>query len=179
MPTEPASGKGRPTPKRSVARGQRRGPAGPPPRTRKEAAKRRQAEAKAKRAATRQGMRSGDVSKLPPQLADPERVFVRDVVDARRCFGALLLPSIVVNLAAMIPVPAVRAVATTLWFAMFVMAITDSVQLGFRIRRALRGRYPSGTRNSTRSLVLYGVSRGTLPRRFRMPRARVALGADI
>ncbi|MFN2625838.1 MAG: DUF3043 domain-containing protein [Mycobacteriales bacterium] len=170
-------GKGRPTPKRSAARGQRRTATGPPPRTRKEAAARRSAEVKARRSESRRAMRTGDVRKLPPALARPERVFVRDVVDARRNFGALLLPSLAMNLiAAFVPVPAVRALATVAWLGLFVLSVGDSFALGAHVRRALRKRYPDGTDERTRTLVMYGASRGTLPRRFRLPPPRVAIG---
>ena len=174
------AGKGRPTPKRSEARGGRRGPAGPPPRTRKEAAARRAAEAKSRRSEARQAIRRGDVSKLPGRLASPERVFVRDVVDARRCFGPLLLASLAVNvLAAFVPTPAGRAVVTLVWLGLFGVALGDTIALGFVVRRALRARFPEGTQDRMSSLVLYGASRGSLPRRFRLPPPRVTVGDQV
>src|SRR5688500_10937992 len=55
-----ASGKGRPTPKRSEAQGRRQGPPPPPPTTRREAYKRMREQQATRRAQTRLGASRGD-----------------------------------------------------------------------------------------------------------------------
>ncbi len=60
-----ASGKGRPTPKRSEAQGRRQGPPPPPPTTRKEAYKRMRAQQAAQRGEVRRGAARGDEAYLP------------------------------------------------------------------------------------------------------------------
>ena len=86
-----ASGKGRPTPKRSEAQGRRQGPPPPPPTTRKEAYKRMRAQQAVRRTETRQGAARGDDAYLPARDRGPVRKLVRDVVDARRNIGSFFL----------------------------------------------------------------------------------------
>ena len=76
-----ASGKGRPTPKRTEAQGRRTGPPPPPPTTRKEAYTRMRSQQASRRVEARQGAARGDDSYLPARDRGPVRKLVRDVVD--------------------------------------------------------------------------------------------------
>src|SRR5829696_7532077 len=146
-----ASGKGRPTPKRSVAQGRRPGPPPPPPTTRKEAYKRQREQTAGRRAETRQGMARGDDSYLPARDRGPVRKLVRDVVDSRRNIGRF-----------------------------FLLLIVDSVVLSRKIKRKVAERFPNDPlAQRARGLVWYGVSRSTMIRRWRFPKPDVAVGADV
>ncbi|MFP5370266.1 MAG: DUF3043 domain-containing protein [Actinomycetes bacterium] len=174
-----ASGKGRPTPKRSEAQGRRQGPPPPPPTTRREAYTRMRAQQAASRAETRLGAARGDDSFLPARDRGPVRKLVRDIVDARWNVGSLFLATAAVALVGtFVPSLLLRNLASYLLFGFFLLLIVDSVVLGRRIKRTLAERYPDGEQ-STRGAVWYGVTRATMIRRWRFPKPDVPLGARV
>jgi hypothetical protein len=174
-----ASGKGRPTPKRSEAQGRRAGPPPPPPTTRKEAYKRMRQNQAARRAETRQGAARGDDAYLPARDRGPVRRLVRDVVDSRRNVGSFFLAIAGVALiGTIVPSLVVRNYASFLLFGFFLLLIVDSVVLGRKIKRKVTERFPDGN-YQTRGLVWYGISRATMIRRWRFPKPEVPLGADV
>ena len=126
-----ASGKGRPTPKRTEAQGRRPGPPPPPPTTRKEAYKRMRQNQAVRRAETRQGAARGDDAYLPARDRGPVRRLVRDVVDSRRNVGSFFLAIAGVALiGTIVPSLVVRNYASFLLFGFFLLLIVDSVVLG-------------------------------------------------
>ena len=170
--TAVGAGKGRPTPKRNEAQGRRTGPVPPPPATRKEAYRRQREQQKAGGPAVRGGERP-----LTARDAGPVRKLVRDVVDSRRNLGsfflaiaALLLVSLVVQNATL------QGWATIVLYAFFLVLVVDSVLLARRIKRVLAERLP---KEKARGAVWYGISRATMPRRWRYPKAEVPLGAEL
>ena len=174
-----ASGKGRPTPKRSEAQGRRPGPPPPPPTTRKEAYKRMREQNATRRAETRQGAARGDDAYLPARDRGPVRRLVRDVVDSRRNVGSFFLAIAAVALIGTIaPSLVVRNYASFLLFGFFLLMIVDSVVLSRKIKRKVAERFPDGN-HKTRGLVWYGISRATMIRRWRFPKPGVPLGADV
>jgi hypothetical protein len=173
-----ASGKGRPTPKRSEAQGRRPGPPPPPPATRKEAYKRTREQQAARRTESRRGAARGDDAYLPARDRGPVRKLVRDVVDARRNVGSFFLAIAGVALiGTVVPSLVVRNYASFLLFGFFLLLIVDSVVLSRRIKRKVTERFP-GT-EKTRGLAWYGISRATMIRRWRFPKPDVPLGADV
>jgi hypothetical protein len=166
----PSAGKGRPTPKRSEARGVRRGgPVAPPPRTRKEAAKRAREQTRAERDRVRQG------TQLLPRDAGPVRARVRDVVDGRRSIGTLMLPlALVLVLAQLSGNPVVLDLALAVWLAGIVALFTDLVLTARVLRRRLREEFPE--LGSLRGHVGYGLLRTTVFRRWRIPAPQVSPG---
>jgi hypothetical protein len=171
--------KGRPTPKRTEAQGRRPGPPPPPPTTRKEAYRRMREQQALRRTETRSGMARGEDDHLPARDRGPVRRLVRDVVDSRRNLGSLFLPvAALVLVGYFIPNPAVQSYTVFVWFLYFLLIIVDSVFLGRRIRRTVAERFP-GQPHRMRSLVWYGASRATMIRRWRFPKPRVALGAQV
>jgi hypothetical protein len=173
-----ASGKGRPTPRRSEAQGRRPGPPPPPPTTRKEAYKRMREQNAARRVETRQGAARGDDAYLPARDRGPVRKLVRDVVDSRRNVGSFFLVIAAVALIGTVaPSLLVRNYASFLLMGFFLLMIVDSVILSRRIKGKVAERFP-GTQK-TRGLVWYGISRSTMIRRWRFPKPDVALGADV
>jgi hypothetical protein len=172
-----ASGKGRPTPKRSEAQGRRPGPPPPPPTTRKEAYKRMREQQAANRANNRRAMLAGDESALPARDRGPVRKLVRDIVDARRNIGSLFLAIAGVALiGTVVPNVAIRSYATFLLFSYFLLLVVDSFVLGRRIKKTVAERFPDAR---TRGLVWYGISRSTMVRRWRFPKPDVAQGAQV
>jgi hypothetical protein len=172
-----ASGKGRPTPKRSEAQGRRPGPPPPPPTTRREAYKRLREQQAANRVNARRAALAGDETYLPARDRGPVRKLVRDLVDSRRNVGGLFLAVAAVALVGtVVPVPAVQVYATFVLFAYFLMLVADSVVLGRRIKRTVAERFPD---QSQRGVVWYGVSRATMIRRWRFPKPEVPVGAVV
>jgi hypothetical protein len=172
-----ASGKGRPTPKRTEAQGRRPGPPPPPPTTRKEAYRRMRDQQAARRSEARQGAARGDDSYLPARDQGPVKKLVRDVVDARRGIGSWFLVIAVVALVGTFAgSPMVTAYATTLLMGYLLLLVVDSVVLSRKIKKALT-RFPAGTR--TKGAVWYGISRSTMVRRWRFPKPEVQLGAQV
>jgi Protein of unknown function (DUF3043) len=173
-----AGGKGRPTPKRSVAQGRRPGPPPPPPTTRKEAYRRMRENQAARRVEGRQAAARGDDSYLPARDRGPVRKLVRDVVDSRRNVGSFFLAIAGVALiGTVVPSLAVRSYASFLLFGFFLLLIVDSVLLSRRIRKKVAERFPE--EKNTRGVIWYGISRSTMIRRWRFPKPDVALGADV
>jgi len=173
-----AGGKGRPTPKRHEAQGRRPGPPPPPPRTRKEAWKRMREQQATGRGATRAGAARGDEAALPARDRGPVRKLVRDVVDARRNAGSFfLLVAALVLLGNFLPEP-VRSYSVSLWLVFFAVMILDSVVLGRRIKKTVLERFPDQD-HRMKSLVWYGITRATMVRRWRFPKAGVPLGAKV
>ena len=174
-----AGGKGRPTPKRSVAQGRRTGPPPPPPTTRKEAYKRMRAQQAARRAESRQGMSHRDDGYLPARDRGPARKLVRDIVDSRRNVGNFFLALAVVMLVGtLVPSMAVKNYTSFVAVAYFTLLIVDSFVLGRRIKRTVADRFP-GQDHKMKGLVWYGISRSTMIRRWRFPKPEVPLGAEV
>ena len=72
----------------------------------------------------------------------------------------------------------VKALATSLWLTVLLLLIVDALVLGLRIRKLVRQQFPDTTQRM-RSLILYGVSRSTMIRRWRQPKPRVPVGNRI
>ena len=175
----PASGKGRPTPKRSEALGRRPGPPPPPPTTRKEAYKRMRAQQAAHRGDARRAAARGDDSFLPARDRGPVRKLVRDVVDSRRNVGSLFLAIAGVALVgALYPSLAVKAYSSYVLMGFFLLLVVDSVVLGRRIKGKVAERFPDGSQK-TKGVVWYGITRSTMIRRWRFPKPDVAVGAEV
>ena len=173
------TGKGRPTPKRRDAERRRGGVVTPPPATRKEAAQRVRAQGKQKRQAVKEGTRAGDTSRMMARDQGPERRLVRDIVDSRRNIGVFFLVMALVYAASIfVPSVQVRAAATSLWLTVLLLLIVDSFVLGLRIRKLVRQDFPDTTL-SMRSLVIYGITRATMVRRWRTPKPQVPVGNRI
>lgn len=176
--TPTSSGKGRPTPKRKDAQRGRRGPVAPPPANRREAARRVREQAREQRTTARQGTKAGDQRYLMGRDQGPVRALVRDLVDNRRHVGVLLLP------AALLPVVAqvtrseqILAIATTLWLATLLAAISDFVVTALVVRSRVRRDFPE--ERKMRGHILYAVVRTAQFRRFRLPKPRVGPGDPV
>ena len=170
-----ASGKGRPTPKRSEAQGRRQGPPPPPPTTRKEAYRRMRQTQAVNRVSNQRAAALGDDSALQPRDRGPVKKLVRDVVDSRRNVGSVFLFIAAIALVGtVLPSLTLRAYATYLLFLFFIAFVVDSLILARRLRRAIAEKYPN---ESAKGAVRYGITRTTMIRRWRYPRPSVDAAA--
>ena len=177
--TEHTQGKGRPTPKRRDAEKRRGGPVAPPPTNRREAAK-----AAARQAGGRPPARPGRRRQRPSDGVllkrdqGPVRRLVRDLVDARRNLGGLLMPAAAISIVSFFTKDQqVLAAISGVFVATLVGVALDTVLLSSLIRRRLRADFPD--ERNLGGHVFYGVLRSTVIRRFRMPKPRVQRGTRL
>ncbi|WP_245641173.1 DUF3043 domain-containing protein [Streptomyces megasporus] len=168
---DPQAPKGRPTPKRSEAEALRRA-AVKPPANRKEAAKRAREARRAELARQREALAGGDERYLPLRDRGPVRRYARDFVDAKWHVAEFFLP-LAVAILVMSMVPSLQNVSLLVWLGVIVMIVVDSFVTGFRLRRALRERFPDENR---RGAVAYALMRTLQMRRMRLPKPQVARG---
>ncbi|MER5885248.1 DUF3043 domain-containing protein [Streptomyces sp. NPDC001941] len=174
QPRDPEAPKGRPTPKRSEAQGQRRR-ASSAPVDRKEAMKRQREARRVDLAKQREALASGDERYLPPRDKGPVRRFVRDFVDSRFCIAEFFLPlAVVILVLSMIRVAQLQNIALLLWLGVIVLIVIDSIGIAFRLRKQLAERFPDEPR---RGAVAYGLMRTLQMRRLRLPKPQVKRGA--
>jgi hypothetical protein len=108
----------------------------------------------------------------------PVRRLVRDVVDSRRHVGVLLLPAAVLPvLAQLTGSQQLLAMATTLWLATLLAAVSDFVITSFVVRRRVRADFPDERKMAGH--IGYAVIRTAQFRRFRLPPPRVSPGDRI
>ncbi|MFF8843756.1 DUF3043 domain-containing protein [Streptomyces sp. NPDC015127] len=173
QPRDPEAPKGRPTPKRAEAQGQRRR-ASTPPQDRKEAMKRQRETRRAELAKQREALASGDERYLPARDKGPVRRFVRDFVDSRFCIAEFFLPlAVVILVLSMIRVAQLQNIALLLWLGVIVLIVIDSIGLAIRLKKQLRERFPH---EAKRGAVAYGLMRTLQMRRLRLPKPQVKRG---
>ncbi len=170
---DPQAPKGRPTPKRSEARSQRRSVANTSM-TRKDAAKRQREERRVQLERQRQALASGDERYLPARDKGPVRRFARDFIDSRFNIAEFFLPmAVVILVLSMIRVPALQNIALLLWLVVIVLIVLDSALSGFRLKKRLNERFPD---QSKRGAVAYALMRSLQMRRLRLPKPQVKRG---
>ncbi|MEU6004899.1 DUF3043 domain-containing protein [Streptomyces sp. NPDC093064] len=170
---DPQAPKGRPTPKRSEARSQRRSVANTSM-TRKDAAKRQREERRVQLERQRQALASGDERYLPARDKGPVRRFARDFVDSRFNIAEFFLPmAVVILVLSMIRVPALQNIALLLWLVVIALIVLDSAVSGFRLRKRLNERFPD---QGKRGAVAYALMRSLQMRRLRLPKPQVKRG---
>ncbi len=182
-PNGVTSAKGRPTPKRRDSEA-RRGPAAPAPKTRREAVQRQRQQTKqAKTSGTRltsterrARMMAGDEAFLPRRDAGPLRALARDYVDSRRMLSNLLLvlfPLIVISGFTRVQL------INVLVLLVFVAVLFEWVRSGSKVLGLARARGIDVGKTSALNIGFYAGTRAYLPRRWRVPRARVGLGDPV
>ncbi|WP_442815659.1 DUF3043 domain-containing protein [Streptomyces sp. NBC_01795] len=173
QPRDPEAPKGRPTPKRSEARGPRRSVASTPM-NRKDAVKRQREARRADMAKQREALASGDERYLPARDKGPVRRLARDFVDARFSVAEFFLPmAVVILVLSMLPSLQLKNISLLLWLVVIVLIIVDSVGVTVRLKRRIRERYPDEPR---RGAVAYALMRTLQMRRMRLPKPQVARG---
>ncbi|CAL9594623.1 DUF3043 domain-containing protein [Streptomyces eurythermus] len=173
QPRDPQAPKGRPTPKRSEARTQRRSVAHTPT-NRKEAAKRQREERRQALERQRQALANGDERYLPARDKGPVRRFARDWVDSRFNVAEFFLPlAVVILVLSVVRVGAIQSLALLLWLIVIVLIVLDAAVSGFRLKKRLAERFPD---ENTRGAVAYALMRSLQMRRLRLPKPRVKRG---
>jgi hypothetical protein len=180
-------GKGRPTPKRRDAQAKRRGPAPPPPRTQREAAKYAKAnrpnrpsrdERRRQAAERRERMAAGDERYLLPRDRGPVRAYVRDLVDSRPHLMGMFMPlALVVLLSLLVPIPAAQQYMSLFSLIVLTAMIIEGVFLGVQVTRRARAKFPKERINGL-GTGWYAFTRASQLRRLRIPKPKVARGAN-
>ena len=114
-----------------------------------------------------------------PRDAGPERALVRDVVDSRRnMLGLMMFLALGLFLESIVGTKLPVTVATIITsglFAFFIVALGDSVVLMRKIKRAVKAKFPEGTK----PYRFYAFQRAISPRRLRIPKPRVGPGDAV
>ncbi|AMB58547.1 DUF3043 domain-containing protein [Microterricola viridarii] len=172
VPTEEAAplvGKGAPTPtrKQQEAANQRPLVAG----DRKEAAKSARAKQAEARERARIGMANGEEKYLPARDRGAQKRYVRDYVDARFSIGEFMIPVMfLVIILTFIPSPTVQTYGILALWAFFLVAVVDSVILGFTITRKLAAKFG---KDKVEKVRWYAAMRALQLRAMRLPKAQV------
>ncbi|MGZ4592795.1 MAG: DUF3043 domain-containing protein [Actinomycetes bacterium] len=162
-------GKGRPTPKRREAESGRRR-AVTAPRDRKEAYRQARERGRENRGRQVQALKAGDERALPARDRGPVRKYARDLVDARRSVAEFFLPlALLILLLTTFGTAQMQLFGGTLWLALVVLIVVDSLVLVFRLRRGLGASFPD---ESHRGAIPYALMRSMQIRRFRLPPPR-------
>ena len=164
--TAPGAGskKHRPTPSRKEAEAARR-----------ERVNRTLSNREARKVAARQA-RAERMRRMGNQETAPEKALMRDYVDARFNPGEFLLPGVVVILAVTLfgqYWPALSIITTLVMYLFILAVIADGFLMWRGFKRVLAERMPNAP---TKGLMMYGITRSTQLRRFRLPRPRLKRG---
>ncbi|HEX3647498.1 MAG TPA: DUF3043 domain-containing protein [Pseudonocardiaceae bacterium] len=174
LPPGVTAKKGKPTPKRRQAEGRQRGPAAPPPKTQREAAKRQRGTKGDRKAAAAQRRQ-----RMLPRDQGPVRAYVRDIVDSRRHLAGLFMPlALVVLIAIITPVPTVQAYAAPVTLVILLFMVIEGIWVGRDVNKRVRARFPDAPDGSL-ALGWYAFVRSSQVRRLRMPKPTVTVGAEV
>ena len=128
------------------------------------------------RAAASRHSRAERMKAISAREAAPEKVLMRDYIDARFNLGEFLLPSVVVILAITILGSywqAVTLIATLAMYLFIFGVFVDGYLMWRGFKKVLAARLPKA---SPKGLLLYGMTRSTQIRRFRSPAPRIKRG---
>ena len=128
------------------------------------------------RAAASRQRRAERMKAISAREAAPEKVLMRDYIDARFNLGEFLLPSVVVILAVTILGsywPEVTLITTLAMYAFILGVFVDGYLMWRGFKKVLAARLPKA---SPKGLLMYGMTRSTQIRRFRSPPPRVKRG---
>lgn len=165
-------GKGAPTPTRRQQEAARKRPL--VPNDRKLAARESRQKAAQARERARLGMAAGEEKYLPARDRGPQKRYVRDYVDARFSVGEFLIPIMfVVIILTFIPDPYVQTYGILGLWAFFIIAVVDSVILGFILTRKLERKFGKGNVERVR---WYAAMRALQLRVMRLPKPMVKRG---
>ena len=165
-----------PTPKRSEAEANRRGPYRAPT-DRKSAAKAGRDRDKSDRVRRNEALARGEEWAMPPKDRGPVRALARDVVDSRRGLAEYYLIAVVpIFVLLFLRVGRLQLIADALVILILIIVIGEGYLVGRRVERLARERFPG---KSTRGVKLYSALRGTQMRKLRIPKPRVNRGDPV
>ncbi len=178
------TGKGRPTPKRRDAQTKRRGPAPPPPRTQREAARLARAnrpdreQRRQQAAERRERMAAGDDRVLMARDRGPVKAYIRDVVDSRPHLMGLFMPlAVIVLISVLLPIPAAQQYLSLFSLIVLLSMIIEGLFLGSQTTRKTRAKFPAEQIGGL-GTGWYAFTRASQLRRLRVPKPRVERGAN-
>lgn len=125
----------------------------------------------------RQRMLSGDDAYLPRRDAGPVRALARDYVDSHRMLSNILLILFPLSFAPLL-VKSLHLLNVVV-IVMLVAVITEWMVTGRRLIALARARGLETGRDNAMSIGAYAGMRAYLPRKWRVPRARVGPGGQI
>ncbi|WP_233199314.1 DUF3043 domain-containing protein [Cryobacterium sp. M23] len=165
-------GKGQATPSRKQQEALNRRPLVPD--DRKLAAKQARGKAAEARERARVGMAAGDEKFLPVRDRGVQKRFVRDFVDARFNVGEFMIPVMfLVILLSVFPDAAVQTYGILGLWAFVIVAVVDSVILGFIVTRKLNAKFGAEKAERVR---WYAAMRALQLRVLRLPKPQVKRG---
>ncbi len=173
---DPEAPKGRPTPRRSDARQQRRTAAVAMGRSgdRKDAMRRQREARRADMAKQREALAGGDERYLPARDKGKARKAARDWIDSRWHVAELFLPlAVVILVLSMLPSLQVKDLSLLLWLVLIVLIIGQSVISAVSLKRDLTRRFPN---ENLRGVTMYALMRSLQMRRMRLPKPQVKRG---
>jgi hypothetical protein len=165
--------KGRPTPTRKEAEAAARQRAKAPmdKKTAQKVLRERRTETNAK---VRQGMKTGDERYLPARDQGPVKRFIRNFVDSRLSIAEFLLPMLVLIMVLQYSrSDRMIQLGSALMTTTILVVLLDTSWLIFRIKRALRAKFPD---ESMKGTTFYTVMRVLQLRFMRMPKPQVKIG---
>ena len=167
------AGKGRPTPTRKEREAANQRPLVPGDRRAgNKAARARMAESRER---ARVGMANGEEKYLTPRDKGPQRRFIRDYVDARFSIGEVMIPILfIIIILSFIDSPLFQIISVFALWAFFIIAVVDSVVLGFIVNRKLAAKY--GADRVQRGNRWYAAMRAMQMRLMRLPKPQVKRG---
>lgn len=166
--------KGRPTPKRRESEAANRRPLVADTRS---MSKEDKARRRAERAKARDGMLRGDERYLGSRDRGPYKRYLRDAVDRRWNIGEILLPVMLLILAAsLIRVPGVQIIMFLAAYGLIAFGLIDSVLLWRRTKAKATEVFGE---EPPRSSASYVVLRAFQMRMSRVPRAAVPRGGEL
>lgn len=169
---ESVAGKGRPTPTRKEREAANIRPL--VSNDRKEARRQARSQMQSERERARIGMANGEEKYLPARDRGPQKRFVRDYVDARFSVGELLVPAMfVVIILTIIPQPEARVIGLFALWAFFLVAASDAILLGLRLRRKVNEKFGESRAERVR---WYAAMRSLQMRIMRLPKPQVKRG---
>lgn len=124
----------------------------------------------------REGMKTGEERLLPARDRGPVKRFIRDFVDTRLGFAELLAPVLLLILLLSAFGESGRVLANSLWVTTILLLVLDVLWLRFRVRRAVRARFPE---NGLKGVTLYAVMRSINMRFLRMPKTQRKIGEPL
>jgi hypothetical protein len=114
-----------------------------------------------------------------PRDKGPERLLVRDIVDARRNVGQyFFLIAIIIMLGSGVESPLVQQVSLIAWVLVLIAFVVDSILLCRKVMRIVKQRYPKHAQRKA-GLCWYAISRSIMFRKLRMPRPRPGIEPGI
>jgi hypothetical protein len=173
IPEKGPGAKGRPTPtrKEAEAAAKQRAKAPMDKKTAQKVLRERRTESNAK---VREGMRTGDERYLPARDKGPVKRFIRDYVDARLSIAEFLLPVLIAIMVLQYSQNTkMIQIGSALMSTTLLVVAVDTSWLLFRIKRAIRAKYPD---ESLKGTTFYTVMRVLQLRFMRMPKPQVKIG---